>query len=711
MKQLPKGVYAVYKPIKYGETTVAFRDETYEVIPGVNGFYCFEELVRSEMTKVDEPFFGYEDMAVAIVPAGVLPIGDWGKTNPDRFRTYFPIATAILGENVGCSPNEDDLRTAALRRQESVIQGSIYFGCLTMQGQVDGGIIVDGVTLNCRLADHRTGGENAYQILRNSVLNPVFAASVVFDTGDFVGSKQVLIQDCRSEGMEAMNAEGSLLCLRTGDGIVERVYVADTEKFIGMTTYNRSLVNRIDSLTVRDCLFENCQSIHGLTITLPEDSQAKITIENARFLNVTPETDPVITVRVPEKANMQVKGCRFTGNHNVPAMVLSGENVVIEDCTCEGFTALCGEEQPRREKPLENAVYPTADPHEAVEAGFEPLDALYAGKQCFHGDFHCHSNSGGTSDGQTPLAEYLSGMKKLGLDFAAIVDHRQMRHFFLPEWNEQYMICGTEPGTTLQGTGRPLNACKFDYTMIFPDKFGLAKVPEKFPQFEYTGGTEGHYKYVNHTRQVMEELCEYIYSIGGLMTHAHPKQLMSCKDPLRYYFGEHMALETIQGGATTLSTRKNRQLWLDLLQLDKKVRTHGSSDSHGPVSNRGLTTVYCEKHHSTDIFNTIRSGNCTAGAVGVQMCIDDVPMGSETDFKEGKILYVKVQDFHRDHLEENTVYSLKIYTDRGLAWAKEFDGSDRQVALPIKKRKFYRVEIYNESDDHVVALGNPIWLH
>ena len=95
MKQLPKGVYAVYKPIKYGETTVTFRGETYEIQPGVNGFYCFEELVRSEMTKVEEPFFGYENMAVAIVPAGTLPIGDWGKTNPDRFRTYFPISTAI----------------------------------------------------------------------------------------------------------------------------------------------------------------------------------------------------------------------------------------------------------------------------------------------------------------------------------------------------------------------------------------------------------------------------------------------------------------------------------------------------------------------------------------------------------------------------------------------------------------------------------------
>ena len=711
MKQLPKGVYAVYKPIKYGETAVTFRGETYEVIPGVNGFYCFEELVRSEMTKVEEPFFGYEDMAVAIVPAGTLPIGDWGKTNPDRFRTYFPISTAILGENVGVNPNEPDLRTPAARREESVIQGSIYFGCLTMQGQLDDGIIVDGVTLNCRMADYRTGGENAYMILKNSIINPAFGANVIFGTKDFVGKRMIALQDCRCVDMEAMNGEGSLLCLCSGEGMMERVYVANTEKFIGMTNYSRTQVNAIGGLTVKDSLFENCQSIHGLTVVLPEDSQAKITIENTEFLNVTPASDPVITLKLPEKASLLVKDCRFTGNHAVPAMELTGKNAQIENCTYEGFTGLAGEKKPRRTTVRQDAKYPITDAHEPVNADFAPLDALYAGKRCFHGDFHCHSNSGGTSDGQTPLAEYVPGMKKLDMDFAAIVDHRQMRHFFLPEWDEQYLICGTEPTCVLDEPDRPVYERKLDYTMIFPDKTGLAKVMERFPQFEYTGGTEGTYKYINHTRETLEEIGEYIYSIGGLMTHAHPKQLMSCKDPLRYYFGEHVALETIQGGATTLSTRKNRQLWMDLLQLGKRVKTHGSSDSHGPVSNRGLTTLYCHKHHSTDIFNTVRSGNCTAGAVGIQMSIDGAVMGSVTDYQEGKILYVKVRDFHRDHLEENTVYSLRLYTDQGLAWAKEFDGSNQQVAFPIKKRNFYRVEIYNESDDHVVALSNAIFLN
>ena len=146
------------------------------------------------------------------------------------------------------------------------------------------------------------------------------------------------------------------------------------------------------------------------------------------------------------------------------------------------------------------------------------------------------------------------------------------------------------------------------------------------------------------------------------------------------------------------------------MQLGKRVRTHGSSDSHGPVSNVGLTTVYCEKRFSTDIFNTVRAGDCTAGAVGIQMSIDDAPMGSVTEYAEGKTLFVRVGDFHRDHKPADTVYSLRVYTDRGLAWAKEFAGEDMAVALPVQARKFYRVEVWNESDDHVVALSNPIWL-
>ena len=285
-----------------------------------------------------------------------------------------------------------------------------------------------------------------------------------------------------------------------------------------------------------------------------------------------------------------------------------------------------------------------------------------------------------------------------------------MRHYVLPCWDEQYLICGSEPGVTLNEPGRDPEARGLHYTMIFPDKTGLAQVMGAFPEFEFTGTWDGHFKYFPFTLERMAELSEYIYSIGGLLSHAHPKQVMISDNPLDYYISEHTPLETIHGSAISYSAKQNRELWIQLLNLGKRVRTHGSSDSHGPVSNRGLTTVYAPRHYSTDIFNVIRSGDCTAGGVGIQMCIGDTPMGSVAQYTPGSTLLLRLDHFHAAHLKADTVYCLKVYTDQGLAWAKEFDGSAISVALPVLPRAYYRAEVTNESDGQLVALSNPIWL-
>ena len=150
---------------------------------------------------------------------------------------------------------------------------------------------------------------------------------------------------------------------------------------------------------------------------------------------------------------------------------------------------------------------------------------------------------------------------------------------------------------------------------------------------------------------------------------------------------------------------------LGVLQNGKRVRTHGSTDSHGPVSNKGLTAVYAPEHFSTDIMRAVRAGNCAAGSVGIQMAIDDTPMGSDVDFAEGKLLRIRTDRFHEAHWQADTVYCLKVYTDRGLAYAREFAGEPQSLALKVENLGFYRVEITNESDNALVALSNPIWLN
>jgi hypothetical protein len=296
-------------------------------------------------------------------------------------------------------------------------------------------------------------------------------------------------------------------------------------------------------------------------------------------------------------------------------------------------------------------------------------------------------------------------MDALGVDQVAIVDHKQMRHYFLPCWDDCRMICGSEPGMHMKDREGSM-----DYTMIFPDKTGLAQVMGAFPEFKFTGTWDGHFTYPQFDRQRFRELGEYIYSIGGLLSHAHPLQLPGTTDTADYFFGEHVAFETVHADVNAFATRNNHAMWLRLLAEGKRVRTHGSSDSHGPVSNRGLSTVYTEENFSTEVFNAVRSGNCAAGGVGIQMCIGETPMGSSLPYEEGLQLSIRVADFHRAHHLPNTVYALKVYTDKGLAYCEEFDGvKPVELTLPVKQRQFYRCEVTNESDHLPVAFSNPIW--
>ena len=713
--KLPCGIYAVSADFNgcTGVAAFTFQDVEYQVQIGENAFPNLDVLVTHPLEAVKEPFMGYEGRPVILIGAGELPMGN-GNTNQEKFRTTFPRAVVILGENAGISPNQGDLRTPAVRRAESVLKGSFYFGAIAMGGETPGTLTVDGVELQCKIQDQRTGGEDAALEVKNTVISAPLVYTLIH-VSPFAGKRSALIRDCRADGLEDRAGEGNLFRFDSGDNLVENLYVANTQKFLGMTNFACTGINAIDSLTLHNCLFENSLSTHGLTIHLPQDSAAQITLDQCQFRHFTPKQDPAVTVILPAEASLAVKNCRFAGDHDAPAISVDGDlsRVALENNFQTGYQELAAQKPLRRTEPEPDRLYPVEDPHAPIETGdFSALDQLYAGRQRFYGDFHCHSNSGGTSDGKTPIEDYVEGMKNVGLDFAAIVDHRQMRHFFLPCWDEKYLICGTEPGTIFTDEGKPDYAKKLDYTMIFPDKTGMKRVLDKFDTYEFTGTPEeGSFPFRKMSRQTFLEIGEYIYSIGGLMSHAHPMQMMYSDDPLDYYFGDHVALETVHVAAENFSTYQNRKLWVRLLNLGKRVKTHGSSDSHGPVTNRGLTAVYAEKHYSTDIFNVIRAGDCTAGGVAIQMSIDDAVMGSVTAYAPGKKLYIRVEDFHPAHRKENTAFCLKVYTDQGLAYAREFDCADaQQLALPVEKRMYYRVEITNESDDRPVALSNPIWL-
>lgn len=708
MKQLPPGVYCVSEAFaeKEGTVSFAFQGCAYEAQLGENAFPCLEALIAQPLTAPAEPFCGYQDTPVILFPAGLYRAYAHATTTKEGLKTYFPCPVTFLGENVGISPNGEDLRSKnPARRAESVIESNFYFGCLAIQADVPGTMTIDGMDLQAKIYDERPG--EGLLAVKNCQLR----SAVVYDIIKTTGEVSIQVSDCRAEGTDARGGEGRLVATECGKLQVQRLYMANTDKFPGLSNYSRTFQNgTCGSILFQDCVFENCTAARGLTVQLPPNAKTAIRLENCRFSRCFPE-GAAVWVNLPNgDCALTVTHCRFDGSGET-AVCYDGRGVVtVENTTVTGYDALCQKAPPRRTQANREKAYPLTDPHEETVGDFTRLDALYAGRQLFYGDFHCHSNSGGTSDGRTPLADYVPRMKELGMDFAAIVDHRQMRHFFLPEWDEQYLICGTEPGMMLNDPTRPQAACKFDYTMIFPDKTGLGKVFEAFPEFQFTGGWDGCSIYPQLTPERFRELGDFVWNLGGLLTHAHPKQLMASQDPLHYYWGDRVPLETVHVDVDAFDTRQNRDLWVSLLNLGKRIRTHGSSDAHGPVSNRGLTAVYAPRHFSTDIFQVIRSGDCTAGGVAIQMSIEDCPMGSATAYAEGKKLYLRLNGFHPAHKKENTVYCLKIYTDKGLAYAREFDGSAQTLVLPVQNRLYYRAEVTNESDGLPVAFSNPVWL-
>ncbi len=727
MKKLPVGVYAISNEFaeKVGTVCFTFKGVEYEAEKGINAFERPEHLSQITPVNAIEEFCGYKNIPIAIVPAGEHDI-KIGREN--RFRNFLPCSLALLGENAGISPNSHDLRTPNPdRSNESVFFGTMYTGVIAIEGDLPGTLIVDGLTLRtARIYDERTQGDNLGLIVKNCIFESFMGYDLVraFPLEDPAAKRFVQLSDIRCDGIESMNCEGKLVQLGCGDLTVERLYFANTRKFVGLTNFSRTeLAGRPKedlNIAYKDCLFENCECSNGMNMQFHEKA-GKINIEilNCDFQNMTLKEIPVASIHLPNDfSSLTVHNCNFNGNDTIPAIEIIGNkeaDIDISETKQHGFADLIAHKTPRRTvapcRLGEIEWNDLEDPHLTVKgADFTQLDALYAGRNPYHGDFHTHTNSGGSSDGHTPLADFIEQIKAHGLDFAAVVDHKQMRHFFLPEWDEKYCICGTEPGLSI--SDRPGIGGKLHYTMIFPDKTGLDKVFKAFPEFEFTGTKEeGRYIYYKFDTKRFCELGEYIWSIGGLMSHAHPRQVMVSDDPMDYYFGEHVAIETVHESVNAFSTKQNRDLWVSLLKMGKRVHTHGSSDTHREAKNCALTTVYAPKHHSTDIFNTIRNGDCTAGAVGIQMSIDNCVMGGSLLYRDGQQLLIKISHFYPALMKPNTVYCLKVYTDRGLAYASEFNGEmPQKLAIAVQKRAYYRVEITNESDNLVVALSNPIWL-
>ena len=343
----------------------------------------------------------------------------------------------------------------------------------------------------------------------------------------------------------------------------------------------------------------------------------------------------------------------------------------------------------------------------ATDKDIERISAAYDGRKVYHGDLHNHAATGGTSDGSRPLSHWKGAMEALSMDFAAILDHRQVRHMYLPEWEDGLFICGSEPGTAILDCEAEDN--RIHYNMIFPSPKELEDLLENHPEYEFTGGPEGHFKYPKFTKEKFGELIDEIKERGGFFVHPHPKQCMRSNDPLDYWFRDETGIEIFYEDMRSESTKANYKLWCDLLALKKRVWACSGEDGHACARDTALTVIYAEEKTSAGFIKHLSVGDFVCGSVGIKMIVGDTKMGGVASFEGGRLV-IAIDDFHKSVKNPEHKYRLDVITDKGVIASEEIPcDSPSYFALDTENCDFYRVEIFDATQNLRIAIGNPIW--
>lgn len=355
------------------------------------------------------------------------------------------------------------------------------------------------------------------------------------------------------------------------------------------------------------------------------------------------------------------------------------------------------------------------DYHTAVEdADFSALQEHYAGRLARYGDFHAHSASGGTSDGETTPEAWLAAMPELQIDFVGLMDHRQVRHMCLDVFTPERFLYGTEPAMLWN---EPYTECH--YLMIFQNPGDLEAVLEQFPEvYDYEGGIEGHFVYKRIDFSQFLEIGQEVLARGGAFVNAHPMQQIKCDDITYFDFGDRTAIEIIYTGEydepLNPHTIANYQLWLKMLDAGKRIYNTATADAHGAPTNSGINTVYTQTPICAEYVRRLREGDLNAGCVGIQMTLGNVhgyvPMGGTISYADDLTLCLRIADGHPLRFGNPADYRVDIFSDEGLVYSVSLSTLPFTCAIRAKNRRFYRAEVIRIEDGSPAAIGNPIWI-
>ena len=350
-----------------------------------------------------------------------------------------------------------------------------------------------------------------------------------------------------------------------------------------------------------------------------------------------------------------------------------------------------------------------------TERDVAQLEALYAGRSIYQGELHDHANTGGTSDGGRTLEHWKGALEAQEMDFAAILDHRQVRHMYLPAWDNSIFIGGTEPGAEVfKPSGEKLGT--IHYNMIFSDPKQLEALLEEFPEYEFTGGPEGHFGYPRFTKERLGEVIDSVKHHGGHFVFPHPSS-MSYGGGKKYdstaddwAIRDEIGIEVPYMRLDCPETEENYQIWRHLLRTGKRMWVSAGGDMHGCAHDWALTSIYAEEKTSACFIRHLRQGDYTAGPVGIRMCMGDTLMGSKCDFARQRLV-VGVGKFHRSVRNPEHRYRLDVWADEEVVYSREISCEEpTYVAVDAEASKsFYRAEVYDVTRELRLALGNPIW--
>ena len=357
----------------------------------------------------------------------------------------------------------------------------------------------------------------------------------------------------------------------------------------------------------------------------------------------------------------------------------------------------------------------------ATDGDISHLHNSYKDRNPYYGDLHDHCADGlrkedGSyfSDGKREIKDWLPAMDALKMDFQTFLNHKQVYHMYLPQWDDTRFIGGTEPATKILDS--KAQDANIHYNLITPDAYSLEQVLMAVEKYNYTGGRDGlpvnmgRFDYVKFTLAEFQAIIADLKSKGGMFVHPHPKQVMVSDDPLDYWFADYTGIEVFYEYRDSQNTKDNYKLWTDLLALGKRVWATAGCDLHNMPNGLTPTTVYAQQCKWPVLVSHLAKGDLVCGGVGIRMTVGDTLMGGHTEFA-GKRVVLSVGDFHASLAFADHTYRCDIITDSGVVYSAPITTDMNYFAFDADENaRFYRVEIHDEMENYtLIAIGNPIW--